>query len=369
MFNRIKYFIKKELLQTLREPRMRFMILVMPILQLLIFGYATVIEVTNIPTAVYDLAKSPQSREIISKFSASNYFKIKYYINSFDEMNKLINHEKVIAIIKINPDFSKKIKIKKTAALQIIIDGTNSVTAAMVGNYAGRILNQISREIIFKEFGKSTLINLEERALFNPQLESRFFYIPALIGLLVMMLGLSLTAMSIVHEKERGTLEQIIVSPIKPYEFILGKTLPFVGIIFVCTALQVIISELWFKIPFRGNLILFLLAIFLFSLSSLGIGIFISTISKTQQEAIVTSFFFNLPSILLSGFIFPISNMPKVIQYLTYIIPLRYFLIISRNSFLKGGSWGILWKELLALAIIGILILTFSTLKFKKRLE
>jgi ABC-2 type transport system permease protein len=265
----------------------------------------------------------------------------------------------------------------------VIVDGTDSNTASVVMSYAQRIVGEYSRSILEKRlnrlpdlppslkqpFYKKGGIEIQSRAFFNPNLESRNFYVPGIIALLIMLVTLILTCMAIVREREIGTMEQIMVSPIRPVELILGKTIPFALIGYIDVALVTIVGVFLFDVPIRGSIALLFFATTLYLLSSLGIGLFISTISRTQQQAMMTMFFFFVPAILLSGFIFPIANMPAWAQYLTYANPLRYFLIIIRGIFLRGNGLEVLWPQLLSLAILGTIVFTFSSLRFRKRLE
>jgi ABC-2 type transport system permease protein len=266
--------------------------------------------------------------------------------------------------------------------IQVIVDGTDSNTASVVMDYTNRIVNQVVRErlqaaLAARSAASGSLavslrslpsIELRSRAWYNPDLRSRNYYVPGVIAILIMLTLMMMTAMAIVREREIGTMEQLMVSPIRPVELILGKTLPFALIGFFDVALITTVAVFWFVIPVRGSLVLLYAATGLFLLPVLGIGLFISTISRTQQQALMSTFFFFQPAMLLSGFAFPISNMPEAVQYLTYLNPLRYFLVIIRGIFLKGNGVDVLWPQMLALFLLGISVLTASTLRFHKRL-
>jgi ABC-2 type transport system permease protein len=383
MFQRLKVMLIKEFIQVLRDPRMRITLFLPPMMQLIIFGYAANTDIRNIPLAIYDRDRTPESRELIERFSSSGYFRIALQAGTPGEIRHWIDQGKISTALQINEGFSRKIRKQQGATVQIVVDGTDSNTASVVTAYGQRIVAEYSRKILEerlnnlpnlppsmrKPFFRQGGVEIKSRAFFNPNLESRNFYVPGIIALLTMLVTLILTSMSIVREREMGTLEQMIVSPISPVELILGKTIPFAIIGYIDVALVTVVGVYLFDIPIRGSILLLLFATTLYLLSSLGIGLFISTISYTQQQALMSMFFFFVPAILLSGFIFPIANMPEFVQILTYANPLRYFLIIIRGIFLRGNGLDVLWPQLLALAILGSAVFSFSSLRFRKRLE
>ncbi len=383
MLPRLKSMLVKEFIQAFRDPRMRILLFVPPILQLIVFGYAANTDIRNISLAVYDLDRTPASREMVDRFSSSGYFRISRIATDLRQIRRWIDAGKVSAALQINPGFSREVGQSQGSTIQVIVDGTDSNTASVIMGYAQGIVAQYSRELLQARLNKIPNlpvalkrpllqrggIELRSRAFFNPNLESRNFYVPGIIALLIMLVTLLLTCMSIVREREIGTMEQLIVSPIRPLELILGKTIPFALIGYIDVALVTVVGVSLFEVPIRGSFLLLLAATTLYLLSSLGIGLFISTISRTQQQAMMTMFFFFMPAILLSGFIFPIANMPGVVQVLTYANPLRYFLIIIRGIFLKGIGLNILWPQMVGLAILGGVLFTFSSLRFRKRLE
>jgi len=376
MFERIKHMLIKEIIQIFRDPRMRFVIFIPPIFQLIIFGYAATTDVKHIAMGVYDLDQSQASRELVSRFVESGYFDIEKYIDHGNQMNDLIDHDDVQTILRLNSGFEEDLLAGKTVRVQLIVDGTDSNTAGIIFNYAAKIAQEFSSEILGDRFqrlngfaAKPGLIELQMRSWFNENLESRNFYIPGVIVIIVSLMSLMLTSMAVVREKEIGTIEQIMVTPITPVEFILGKTLPFALISFIDVILIVTVAFFWFRIPIRGSLLLLFLCTALYLMSTLGIGLFISTICQTQQQAMMSTFFFFFPAILLSGFMFPIANMPIVIQWLTYLNPLRYFLAIIRGIFLKGVGFRILWPQMIALLIMGIITLMLASKRFHKTLS
>ncbi|MCM8796398.1 MAG: ABC transporter permease [Candidatus Omnitrophica bacterium] len=376
MLERIQTIVVKEFKQVFRDPRMQFMIFIGPILQVLIFGYAVSTDVKNIPTAIYDLDNSPASREVIRRFSFSKYFKIKKYIGNDKEERDLIDKGRVSVVLRFNHGFANDLEGNRGAQIQFILDGTDSNTAAIALSYAAKIIQKYSNSVLQNRANillKKELVypdvELRERVWFNENLESRNYFIPGVIAMLVTVTSILLSALAIVREKEIGTMEQLLVSPIRPIEFILGKLTPFVVISFIDIIFIAAVGVLWFKIPLRGSMLLLIDSTCIYLLTTLGVGLFISSISSTQQEAAMSVFLFLPVMNLLSGFAFPITSMPKLVQYLTYIIPLRYYLEIVRGIFLKGVGINILWPQILVLLIIGVGVITISSLRFHKRLE
>lgn len=370
------HFIKKEFQQLKRDPKMFLIVLVAPVLQTILLGYAATFDVNNIDLIVFNQDKSTQSKKYIDKLVQSGYFTLKKYSNNYKEIEEYILSGKALAGLIIPKDFEKDIANGRTTHLQIIIDGSDGTKGSISIGYIQGITASFSQAIILDAAVKkgiaikSNNILPEVRIWYNPELKTRVFMVPAITALLLMIMTMLLTSLAIVKEKEVGTLEQLIVTPIKPWQMILGKILPFIIISFIIIILINSVMVFWFGIPIKGNLFLFFLASFIFIFSTLGLGLFISTISKTQQQAMmVTVFGVMMPMIYLSGFVFPIENMPKIIQYITYIIPLRYFITIIRGVILKGNGFYELWKELIVLFLMGISILLLSAKRFHKRLE
>ncbi len=373
MLERITHMLIKEFIQILRDPRMRAVIFVMPLVQTLVFGYAVTTDVTHIPTAIFDLDNSRASRELAARFTGSGYFDVVEYVDREDKARDLLDRGEVKAVLRVNKGFGDDLRAGRTAAVQIIVDGTDSNTAGIVLNYAGQIAGRFSETVLLTRFVRATgqpaspaRVALETRAWFNENLESRNFYVPGVIVLIVTLVTLMLSSMAVVREKEIGTIEQIMVTPIRQSEFILGKMLPFALIGFADVVLVTVIAAYWFDVPIRGSLLLLMGATSLYLMSTLGIGLLISTISRTQQQAMMSAFFYYFPAMLLSGFVFPIANMPEAVQWLTYLNPLRYFLVIIRGIFLKGVGPGILWPQMLALLILGTATLWVAARRFHK---
>jgi ABC-2 type transport system permease protein len=372
---RVYSILLKEFLQGLRDPKMRGVIFIAPIVQLLLFGYAVSTDVRQVPTAVYDLDQTPQSRDLLSRFFASGTFQQKERITRAQQVPDLMDLGKVSAVLQINRGFAETLESRRKAPVQLIVDGTDSNTAMVTISYASRILRDYNQRLEVEALGLpegtslTRGVDLQDRAWFNINLESRMFYLPGVIALIGMLITLMLTSMAIVREREVGTMEQLMVTPIRPVELILGKLLPFALIALFDMTLITTVAVFWFGIPIQGSLLLLFVSMLLFLLPSLGIGLFISTISATQQQAMMTTFLFFFPANLLSGFAFPIDSMPEVVQWITYFNPLRYFLVIIRGIFLKGSEAGILWPQMVALGVLGSFTLTLSALRFTKRLK
>jgi len=384
-WGRIVEIIKKDFRQALREPRMRVLLVGPPILQLIIFGFAVNLDVENSPIGWLDADRTPVSRNLREAFEGSRYFAVAAYPATDAEVQDLLDRGEVRAVIRILPGFGRDLARGRQTTVQILVDGTNSNTAAIVSNYISRVVGQYSREIMRQQqrdllarrsaYDPDPIrlavpgLDVQPRVWFNPHLYSRFYFVPGVIVNIVGLVTIMLTAMSIVREKELGTMEQLMVTPIRPMELMVGKLLPFalVGILEVILVTSA--ALLVFQVPFRGTAAMLLVSAGLFLMTTLGIGLFLSTISSTQQQAMMASFFFFLPAFMLSGFAFPIRNMPLVVQWLTYLNPVRYFIEIVRGVFLKGVGVEILWPQMLALLAYGILILVFSTLRFHKRLD
>ncbi|MFA5111147.1 MAG: ABC transporter permease [Desulfobaccales bacterium] len=375
MLERIKNMLLKEFIQIFRDPRMKGVIFMMPIIQVLVFGYAVTTDVKNIATAIYDLDHSISSRELVARFVKSGYFNIVEYVEDDARARELVDRGRAMVVLRLNKGFEDELRGGRTAKVQLITDGTDSNTAGIVLDYSAKILGKFSQEVLVDRLSRLKgriwrpgRVDLQTRAWFNENLESRNFYVPGVIAIIVMLITLMLTSMAVVREKEIGTMEQIMVTPITPVEFILGKTVPFALIGFADVLVITLIGVFWFEVPIRGNLLLLFAATALYLMTTLGVGLLISTVSTTQQQAMMSTFFFYFPAVLLSGFMFPIANMPEIIQWLTYLNPLRYFLVVIRGIFLKGVGPDILWPQMAALAVMGVITLWLASRRFQKTL-
>lgn len=379
--NIIRSFLKKEFKQLFRDTKMKLMIFFPPLLLILINGYAVTTDVHKVRMAVFDLDKTRQSRALIDRFTSSDYFIPRAYLGSAGEASLLLDKGEVEVFLQIEKGFAKAIKSDRTSMVQIIIDGTDSNRAAVIATYVNEVTSNYSMEFLNNRTGNIVLsrdinattikdgIQLKERTLYNPYLSSTNFFLPGMLCLIVSMVPISLTSMSIVKEREMGTIDQILVSPVSITEFIIGKTVPFVLVSFIILLTVTMMAILWFHVPFKGNFFFLMLSSAAFIFSATGMGLYIAAISKTQQQAILSGFMFFLPAIIFSGFAFPIYAMPDMIQYLTYLNPLRYFITISRAVFLKGVGMEILWKDFLSMAVLGVALFYLSARKFGRGLE
>ena len=347
-----------------------------PVLQLLILGYGATLDVKNIPTVVYDQDNSSMSREVVRRFTSSGYFSIVRWLNNPGEVDRSIDDGVASIAVVLPVDFGHKIESGESAPIQIIADGSESNSAGIGLNYATLIVGQYSENVIIQSLTRKGLgsaipgrVEAKVRVWYNPELKSRNFMVPGVLGLLLMVMTMVLTSLAIVKEKETGKMEQLVVTPMKPYQLMVGKLTPFFAIGVVDVLLVVLVTNTVFDLPVKGGFWLLLGLSMVFLMTTLGIGLFVSTISRTQQQAMLTAiFFFMLPMIFFSGFVFPIQNMPRIIQDVTYIIPLRYFFVIIRGLFLKGVGIATLWPQAMALLAFGVVILSMSVLRFRKRL-
>jgi ABC-2 type transport system permease protein len=385
MWERIRVITIKEFRQALREPRMRFVLFVPPVLQLILFGFAVNLDVSNAHVAWMDQDHTPASINLRSVFDASPTFIVTRVITEETEVKEVLDRGEVMAVVRVLPGFAKEVERGQASAVQVLVDGTNSNTASLVGSYASRIIGRFASEAlrqaqrqqlvaITQASGSPVKLSMpsldaRQRVWFNPDLKSRNYFVPGVLVNIVALVTVMLTAMSIVREKEIGTMEQLMVSPIRPLELLLGKTLPFAVLGMLQVTIMTALALGIFRVPFRGSFLAMLVCTALFLMTTLGAGLFISTISQTQQQALMTFFFLFMPMFLLSGFSFPINSMPTPVQWLTYLNPLRYFMEIIRGIFLRGTGPSILWPQMVALAVFGVAIFTSSALRFRKKLD
>jgi ABC-2 type transport system permease protein len=377
MLARMKQMMIKEVIQVLRDKRTRFILIVPPIVQMLVFGYAATFEIRHVATVVVDYDHSQESRDLISRFTSSPYFAVQRQLDNSAELSNRIDEGQATVGLEINAGFAQALRKGQPAPLQVIVDATNSNSALIAAGYITQIAGGYAEDYQQERMARiapqlaqvAPSIELEQRPWYNPNLSSRWFFIPGIIGSLTLVLVITLTAFGVVREREIGTLEQIMVTPIRPAEFILSKTLPFFAIGLFDVSLIAAVGSLWFQVPFRGHFSVLLLGSVLFLVCMLGVGLLISTVSSTQQQAMVTAFFFIMPAIVFSGFGFPISTMPKWLQYMTYASPLRYFLVVLRGTYLKGVGLDILWPQMAAMAGLGVGLLTIAILRFHKSID
>ena len=373
----IIHIIKKEFLQFKRDPKMFGIILIAPIIQLIFLGYAATLDLNTVHTIFYDQDKTTTSRNFIEEFKSSGFFQIDYHADNYEDVQAYIEKGKSLVAIVIPKDFEKKINRRETTQLQAIFNGSDGNSASIAAGYIAAIVTTFSKQIVNdfidvsgRKISAVGNISSEVRVWYNPELKTRNFMVPAIVGLLVSIVTLILTSLAVVKEKEIGTLEQLIVTPIKPMQLIIGKLVPFLILGFVSVSIVIVAMNIIFSIHVRGSVVFLFFSSFLYILSTLGLGLFVSTVSKTQQQAMMIAIFaVMMPMIYLSGFAFPVENMPKIIQYISYMIPLKYFITIIRGVILKGNGFVQHWFDATMLLAMGILILFFSALRFRKRLE
>jgi ABC-2 type transport system permease protein len=368
--------IRKEFLQLRRDPRLFPVLFISPILQLLLLGYAANLDVRNIPSVICDQDRSAASREFLEGFINSGYFAVKARVEKLDEIDHFLDDGEAAMAFVVPRGFGSDLAGGRRTPVLIIADGSESQSATIGVSYASVIAGRYAQGIVFERLEKAmgrgvkpVLVNAEVRVWYNPELRSRNFMVPGVLGLILMIMTISLASMGIVREKEAGTMEQLIVTPIRPHQLIIGKLLPFVLIGLVEATFVLIVARGLFGIPIRGSVALLYALCLAFMLNTLGIGLFISTISRSQQQAMFTTTFFIMPMILLGGFVFPIENMPPFFQFISRAIPTRYFFIIIRGIMLRGAGWPQLWDQAAALLVIGFILFALSVLRFHKTLD
>jgi ABC-2 type transport system permease protein len=374
--SRLSSLIRKEFLQILRDPRTLYITFAIPVIQIFLLGYTATTDVRNVPLAVLDQDRGPQARLLLDAYRAADYFIIAFDVDSIDELQSLIEGGQARVGMIIPPDYGQSLLAGETATVAFVLDGSDP-NVASTSLSAAELIGQVhSTEIIVQRLERRGLmgafepaVEVESRVWYNPDLESSFFMVPALIGMILQLLTSMLTATAIVRERERGTIEQLIVTPIRSWELVVGKLAPYIILAFIDMIEVLVVGTLWFGIPIEGSLSLLLVLSGLFLIGSLGIGLFISTVAKTQQEAMMLSYFTLLPTVFLSGFFFPLAAMPPVLQWISHIIPLRYYLTIIRSVLLKGVGASALTGEIIALAIFAVVLMGGAALRFRKRLD
>lgn len=377
MFNtRLLSLIRKEFIQILRDPRTLVLVLVIPVMQLFLLGYAATNDVRNVPLAVFDQDRGPAARALLDSYRAADYFRIAYDVDSEDELRALVDGGQARAGLILPPDYSRRLASEGSAAVAFVLDGSDPTVASTALSAAQLIgqthATQILSERMERRGGTLRLalpVEVRTQVWYNPDLEQAYFMVPGVIGMILYALTSILTATAIVRERERGTIEQLIVTPIRSWELVVGKLLPYVMLALLNTIEVLFIGAWWFGVPVRGDLLLIMGVSALFLMSGLGIGLFASTVAHTQQEAMLTVWMTLLPSIFLSGFFFPLEAMPRLLQWISYAMPLRYYLAIIRSLLLKGVGFEAIQTDVLALALFGVAIMSAAALRFRKRLD
>jgi len=370
MFRIISVF-KKEILQIRRNRLLMGIMIIAPVIQLFILGYAATFEVKNLPVAVFDLDKSRLTSEIVNAINSTETFDVVIYIKSSREIDDVLKMGKANLVIVFPSEFEKKIIKGEKVELMVVVDGSdaNSATIALgffVSMIWDKFLSLVEKKLLSMGFKTLPMCEPEVRVWFNPEMRSAVFIVPGLIGMILITVTLIMTSMSMVREKEQGTIEQLLVTPIKSHELLIGKILPFILIGLFDAVAIILVGRFWFKVPMHGSLFLLFVSTFIFLMTTLGLGIFSSVVSRTQQQALMTAYFFAMPNIILSGFVFPVESMPSLIRFITNFIPLKYFLLILRGIFLKGAGFELLYPNIIVLLCFGVLIFGFSVFRFRK---
>ncbi len=358
----------KEFLALMRDKRSRFVIIIPPLMQLMIFGFAATYDLNNVPVAIYNQDQGQASRNLMSRIEGSPNFQIIAYIEDESEIAALIDNRHALLVLHIDQQFSANLMQGKSASVQALLDGRNSNTAMIAMNYLRTILLDFNQSWLQSQGNVGPKVKLNIRAWYNENLQSRWFIVPGIVGLLTLVVALLVTSLSVARERESGTFDQLLVTPLKPLEILIGKAIPGIVIGLFEASLIIVLMVVFFDIPIRGSIGALYLGIVLFLLSAVGIGLMISAISVTQQQAVLGAFLFMVPAVILSGFSTPIANMPEVVQWLTYLDPLRYFLVVVRGVVLEGNSYSLLMEQYWPMAVIGIVTLALAGWLFRHRM-
>lgn len=368
MWRRILALMIKEFLTLLKDKRSRVVLIVPPLIQLIVFGYAATFDLKHVPFAVFSEDRGTVSRDLVAAFRGSPSFVEAARLARDEDIAPMIDSKRVLMVIRIGARFSADLQSGHPASVQILVDGRNSNTAQLAVNYAQSIVKRFNTEWLARHGGRLPPAHIEMRAWFNPNLESRWFFIPGIVGVLTLLITMLVTALSVAREREQGTFDQLLVTPLRPGEILLGKALPSFLIGIAEATLIITVAVFWFNIPLLGSLLTLYTGLALFLLSAIGLGLMISSLAVTQQQGLLGAFFFMVPAIILSGFATPIANMPPLVQDLTLINPLRYFLVVLRGVFLEGTPFHLLIHPFMAMASIGAVALAIAAWLFRHRM-
>lgn len=368
MLGRILALVIKEFRALLKDKRGRIVLIGPPLIQMMVFGYAATFDLKNVPFAVYDEDRSAASRELVAAFDASTGFTRVAQIEHEGEIAPLVDGKRALMVVHIGPDFGAKLLTGRSAGLQVIVDGRNSNTAMLAINDVREIVERYNRAWAATRGGSQPPVHIETRAWFNPNLESRWFFLPGIVGIITLLVTMLVTALSVAREREQGTFDQLLVTPLRPMEILIGKTLPGFIIGLGEASVIVLAAVFWFKVPLLGSLPALYAGILLFLLSGVGVGLMISSFALTQQQGLLGAFIFMVPAIILSGFATPIRNMPEIVQYITLIDPLRYFMVVLRGVFLEGLPFHLLLGQFWPMAAIGVVALGIAGWLFRHRM-
>ncbi len=368
MASRIIALIIKEFLALLKDPKSRFVIIGPPVFQLLVFGYAATFDLTHVPFAIYNESASEDARQLTAHFRGSANFNEVATITHDEQIAPLIDSKQVLLVVHIGPRFSRNLRTRGTAPVQIILDGRDSNTAMLAMGYVQKIVDTYNVQWAAKNDVTGPPARLVVRSWFNPNLVSRWFIVPGIVGLLTLVVTMLVTALSVAREREQGTFDQLLVTPYRPWEILIGKAVPGFVIGTVEATLIIVVAVFWFQVPLLGSLTALYTGLFLFLLSAIGVGLMISSLSVTQQQGLLGAFMFLVPAVILSGFATPILNMPPAVQKLTLVNPMRYFMVIVRGVFLEGTPFHLLIDQFWPLAVIGIVTLSMASWLFRRRM-
>ena len=366
---RVRALVIKEFLALLRDKASRMVLIGPPLLQLIVFGYAATFNLVHIPIVIYNQDPGGASRELIARFQGSRTFRLVGFLTTDRRLANIISDKNALAVIRIGPRFSRDLAQHQSAHVAVFVDGRDSNTALLALNDINAVTQSFNTSWAADHGWPPPKAVMVMRAWFNPNLHSRWFIVPGIVGLLTLVVAMLVTGLSVAREREAGTFDQLLVTPLKPFEILLGKAVPGFLIGGLEATLIIMVAVFWFDVPLMGSLAALYLGLFLFLLAAIGVGLAISSASTTQQQGLLGVFLFLVPAIILSGFATPISNMPRLVQYLTYVNPLRYFLVILRGVFLEGDNVGVLWNQYIPLALIGLFCMTIATWLFRHRLD
>jgi ABC-2 type transport system permease protein len=368
MLARILALVKKEFLTLLKDKRSRIVLIGPPLIQLVVFGYAATFDLKNVPFAVYNEDRGAESRELMAAFDGSPSFSLVKQVTHESEIAPMIDSKQVLMVVHAGPDFSADLLAGRPAGLQVIVDGRNSNTAMLAINDVREMVDRYNRDWAADHNGNLPPARIETRAWFNPNLESRWFFVPGIVGILTLLVTMLITALSVAREREQGTFDQLLVTPLRPVEILIGKTLPGFIIGLAEATVIVLAAVFWFKVPLLGSLFTLYTGIMLFLLSGVGVGLMISSFAVTQQQGLLGAFIFMVPAIILSGFATPIRNMPVLVQDITLLDPMRYFLVVLRGVFLEGVPFHLLIPQFWPMALIGIASFSIAGWLFRHRM-
>ena len=360
--------MRKELLALLRDKKSRVVVFVPPILQVLVFGYAATFDLKNIPYAVFNEDSSGISRELEAGFHGSPHFQEITRIGSQGEIAPLIDKREVLLVLHIGPRFRRDLTLGRPAVVQVIVDGRNSNTAMLALNYSRTVINAFNAGLTQRSGSAGPPARLETRAWFNPNLESRWFIVPGIVGLLTLVVTILVTSLSVAREREQGTFDQLLVTPFRPVEILIGKALPGFLIGIAEATVIILVTVFWFRVPLLGSIVTLYTGVVLFLFSAIGVGLMISSLSVTQQQGLLGAFLFVVPAVILSGFTTPVANMPPLVQDITLVNPMRYFMVVLRGVFLQGTPFSMLLGQFWPMAAIGLCTLALAGWMFRHRL-